>query len=468
MRARVRGIYATALTRTLLDAGHEVVAASDPIRERFDDGFGDGPTDVRIETTDDRQGVAVAGDADPVATAIDDLHGAGIDTLAWTAAAPPDAVFDARVRETLGSGAVCDLGPAEGFLPFDAAEGYVDAGDELRVRVVDAAPPWVGRRPELAEGVRVRAGPATLVRGDEGTTVDGRGDTARELARMLDLVGVDPPDGWGLRLDRSAVDAGMDAVEAAVERATERAEALAAALDEPVGDPGPVARPRDAGFVWFGRASRFALDDVRRDVTATMPGHHRIKAATGAASAGVDFAEALCGEDLGDDPDDFPFDVVTDQFGPVEGDTVAIEHGKPAGNLVTLGRGEVVERGTDGTLAVQREMTPGGTYDALGVSRERGDTALTKVREGRWWYPTVYRDEDGDAKGTYVNVCTPVECFPDAVRYVDLHVDVVRHPDGTVERVDDDELDAAEEDGDVPEALADRAREVAASIETAL
>jgi predicted RNA-binding protein associated with RNAse of E/G family len=44
----------------------------------------------------------------------------------------------------------------------------------------------------------------------------------------------------------------------------------------------------------------------------------------------------------------------------------------------------------------------------------------------------------------------------------------VKGPDGDVRRVDDDELDAAVEAGTVSEALADRAREVAASIESAL
>jgi predicted RNA-binding protein associated with RNAse of E/G family len=80
----------------------------------------------------------------------------------------------------------------------------------------------------------------------------------------------------------------------------------------------------------------------------------------------------------------------------------------------------------------------------------------------------VYRSADGDTKGTYVNVCTPVELFPDGARYVDLHVDVVKHADGTVERVDDDELDAAVEAGDVPEKLAERARSVAAAVANAL
>ncbi|MFC6737203.1 DUF402 domain-containing protein, partial [Halolamina salina] len=172
-----------------------------------------------------------------------------------------------------------------------------------------------------------------------------------------------------------------------------------------------------------------------------------------------------CGDDLGGE---FPFAVVADQFGPHEGDYVRIDHGKPAGRRIVLGEGEVVERDDDGTLAVEREMTGGGTYDALGTRRESGDTALTKFREGRWWYPTTYRSADGEHKGTYVNVCTPVELFPDSVCYVDLHVDVIKQPDGTVERVDDDELDAAVEAGELSEELAEKARSVASSIERAI
>ena len=53
-------------------------------------------------------------------------------------------------------------------------------------------------------------------------------------------------------------------------------------------------------------------------------------------------------------------------------------------------------------------------------------------------------------------------------RSVDLHVDVVKHADGTVERVDDDELDAAEQAGLIPSALADKARSVAGAVENAL
>ena len=145
-----------------------------------------------------------------------------------------------------------------------------------------------------------------------------------------------------------------------------------------------------------------------------------------------------------------------------------IGHGKPDGRCILLGRGEVTACDADGSVTVEREMSPGGTYDALGTKRRAGDVAITKFEEGRWWYPTVYRGDDGTRRGTYVNVCTPVEVFPDTVRYVDLHVDVVKHADGTVERVDDDELDAAVDADEVPEPLAEKARSVATAVENAL
>jgi Ribonuclease G/E len=284
---------------------------------------------------------------------------------------------------------------------------------------------------------------------------------------MVDLLGIEPPDGWGLSLPDAATDAGVDDLEASLDRAVALARDVDDALDAPVDPPRRVAAPAATTWVWFGREARFALDERRREVTTTMTGHHRVKAASSEASRAVDFVESLRATDGASDAD-FPFAAVTDTFGPVAGDHVRLDHGKPDGRRIVLGRAEVIDRDADGTLTLRREMTAGGTYDALGVDREAGDVAITKVREGRWWYPTVYRDADGERKGTYVNVCTPVECFPEAVRYVDLHVDVVKGPGGTIRRVDDDELDDAVDAGLVSEALAEKARSVATSLEAAL
>ncbi|MFC7097830.1 DUF402 domain-containing protein [Halobaculum marinum] len=472
---RVRGIYSTALTRSFLDAGHEVVQASPPIRRRFDAELPASDHDAAVDTTDDRQGVGVAGDPDAVAAIRAHLLDVGVDALAWDDPTPLGAVFDGVVTETLGGGAVVDLGEAgaEGYLPYSNADGHVGEDDTVRVQVLEPAAPWEDDRPVLDTRVRAMAGLATLVPGREGVRVSGADDAdARELAGMTDLLSPDTPDGWGIEWSRDARDADMDALSAALERASDRARTLDDALDDPPTELGRVAAPTAGAWVWFGRECRFALDDERRAVTTTMPGHHRTKAASRDASAGVDLAEALCqfdDADTGDDDTDFPFGVVTEQFGPSEGDQLAIGHGKPDGRLIVLGRGEVTDLDpSDGSLTLERRMSAGGTYDALDARRESGDVATTTFREGRWWYPTVYRTADGERKGTYVNVCTPVEAFPDQIRYVDLHVDVVKHADGRVERVDDDELDEAVERGQLTEELAEKARSVAGALERAL
>jgi len=486
---RVRGIYTTALTRLFEDRGLSVVQASPPIRDRFDDEFAVAPAGAAVSTTDDRQGVGIAGDSGAVAAALDAARGVGTDALAWRDPTPRGAVYAGEVTETLGSGAVVELGGGavedggngdgegpetdalptvagtdpEGFLPYSKTATHVEEGDRLRVQVKEPAAPWGSGRPVLDTTVRVQAGLATLVRGSSPDT------NGPELA---DLLPVDPPEGWGIDWDRAADDAGLDALGDALDGVTERATALDAAFDDA---PAPdEAAPycywggEATVWVWFGRESRFGLDERRRDVTATMPGHHRTKAATNGASAAVDFVEAVCPDAGTGDETDFPFDAVTRQFGPMEGDSVRIDHGKPDGRLFSLGTGEVTRRDADGTVVVEREMSGRGSYDALGVDQQAGDVAVTKLTEGKWWYPTVYRGEDGEKRGTYVNICTPVEVFPSAVRYVDLHVDVVKHADGRVERVDDDELDAAVAAGHVPEALAEKARNVAGAVENAL
>ncbi|WP_254543207.1 DUF402 domain-containing protein [Halomarina pelagica] len=454
---RVRGIYATALTR-LLREDYEVVQASEPIRDRFDDDLPARPAAVAIETTRDRQGVGVSGPAERVAVIAAELREVGVDALSWDDPGPEGAVFDAAVTDTRGGGAVLDLGEREGYLPFDRADGYVETGDAVRVQVRRGEPPWSDRAPECATRIEIGNGLARLVRGASGGASGGGASV--DLASLLPT---DPPEGWAVRWDERADAADLDALGAALANLDERAGRVDEALADEVDAPRRLTDGRATAWVWFGRESRFALDEHRRAVATTMPGHHRTKAHASAASAAVDFAEAVC-----EPGGEFPFSAVTRQFGPREGDTVALGHGKPDGRLLVLGRGEVTDYDPEGGITVEREMTPGGTYDALGVERRAGDVAVTKLKEGRWWYATVYRGADGERRGTYVNVCTPVELFPDAARYVDLHVDVVKHADGTVERVDDDELDEAVAAGQVPEPLAERARRVATAIERAL
>ncbi|MEF8813463.1 MAG: DUF402 domain-containing protein [Halovenus sp.] len=457
MTVRVRGIYATALT-ALFD---DVVQPSPPISRRFDTTFPVEPADVTVGTTGDRLGVGVHGEREAVTEAATRLEGIGRDTFVWSAALPRGAVYAGEVTETLGGGALVTCGEeAVGFLPYSKTARHVETGDRLRVQVDEPQPPWSDSRPILDTDVRVHGTLATLVRG--GRATGGQ----PELADVLPTA---TPDGWAVDWAPAADDADLDALDATLGAIAGRAGRLDEALtDAP--PPTECAPHRywagDATrWVLFGRESRFALDEKRREVTATMAGHHRSKAATGAAGAAVDFVEAVC-ESAGGDG--FPFDALTRQFGPREGESLAIGHGKPDGRRIELGPGTVTTRTADGKLTLERELRPGGTYDAIGGEIQSGDVAITKFEEGRWWYPTVYRGADGTRRGTYVNICTPVEIFPNEVRYVDLHVDVIKGPDGAVEQVDGAELADAVAEGHVQPDLATKARGVADAVANAL
>lgn len=445
-KVKVRGVYTTAVTRLLLDAGYEVVEASDAIRGRFDTSFGEGSADVEVRNSDDYLGLYVVGEG---ARGVAETLAVAPDSFVFDAL-PVGATRDATVEEEASSGAFVRFEDGRGFLPYSKVDDHVEEGDELRVTVVEEAAPWSDGSPVVAGGERVGNELVTLVRGASGSRVEGGSkEDATQLSRTAATVGAEPPSGWGVVYSRDALDADMNELADAMRDAVEHAE------DGATDDA--------AAWVWLGREGRAAYDEARAEQTTTVPGHHRLKATSKTASAGVDIAEALV-EDA-DPTDDLPFDVMTRRFGPQEGDQIEIVHGKPDGRYPSLGRGEVVEvDAEEREIVVERRITSSGTYDALGVEREDGDIARTRFEEGAHAYATVYKSTDGEKKGTYVNVCTPLEIFPDAVRYTDLHVDVVKVSDET-RVVDEEELADAVEKGLVPEETAEEARGVAERVE---
>ncbi|MFB6086135.1 MAG: DUF402 domain-containing protein [Halodesulfurarchaeum sp.] len=467
---RVRGIYATALTEWLRSGGDvTIVDPSPPIAARFETDFPTGDPTVSIEMTDDRLGLSVGGEPDGTGSVRERIGEIGRDVFSWEDSLPSGAIVDGTVTRRNGRGAIVDLGGTDGHLPERSIDATLEEGERIRVQIRHPVPPWSDSRPTLDTAIRAPGGLATLLRGVEATVAGTpSGSAGRELARTTEILPVTIPAHWGVEWGPGATGADMEALETALARVVDLAHDIEGALEggaEPIadesapdtdGDP-VVTRPRSTVWIRFGRESRFAMDDVRGAVTETIPGHHRIKAGGEDAATGVDFVEAL-----GTAPDEFPFGAVTEAFGPIVGDAVRIVHAKPDGDEFALGRGTVTDRTVEkARITVERELSSSGTYDAIGTEREPGDTATTRFAEGRWWYPTVYRGEGGESKGTYVNVATPVEIFPSAVRYVDLYVDVVKRPDGAVEIVDREELDAAREAGHVPEAAAEKAVDVA-------
>ncbi|XGI82863.1 DUF402 domain-containing protein [Halorutilales archaeon Cl-col2-1] len=469
-RLRVRGIYTTALTKMFLDEGYNVVDVSEAIDRRFNADFDDARPDVTVETTYDSQGLRLSGDATYVDGVSDLIAGIGRDVFVWDSDHPKGAVYNTEVTETIRSGAVVSVPDADsdGFLPYSNSDEHIDEGDRLRVTVVNPEPPWSSRKPGVSTGIRVEGELLDMSRDAESKTeFEGlRRRERNEVSRIADMLGLSPPDGWGTIWKSRSADAEMSEIGAEAEELIERAKSIESAVsDAPKPENGSPLEVHTSDsktvWIWFGRDARSELDEIRHEVTTTTEGHHRIKAGSGDASAAVDFFEAVHGRH-----GEFPFEGVVEAFGPSEGDEVNIVHGKPDGRRIELGDAEVVSvEYEEESIVVERRMSARGDYDELDVEKEKGDVAVTRFTEGSPYYTTVYTDEDGEEKGAYINISTEVEVFPDRVRYVDLHVDVVRRNDGKVETVDEPLLRESVEEGHVPEELAETAVDVAEEVE---
>ena len=451
---RIRGIYTTALTARWLEKGYRILDPSPAIADRFPADFSDGPADVAVRSSSDEVGICLEGPSGPVNDLAADVATLGRDAFVYEDHLPMDAVATGTIERTNDSGAIVRLSIGEGFLPFRLTDAYVEEGDSVLLHVLDPVAPWQSDRRSVVSMV-------PRVESHSLAVTDGAVDDDRdaELSTILDRLDVDVPDEVSVTPERRASDRSITALAAELDTALDRLAMISQRMDrENTG-----ATQRATTWIRFGRETRFALDEIRSTVTSTIDGHHRIKLTGSGASSAVDFAERIDGTDW-----TFGADVLFDTFGPHIGDRLTIRHGKPTGETIELGQGSVVNRPMNEAVTVRRSIRGGGRYDGLDVPKADGDIAETTFVEGRWWYPTMYADADGRRKGTYVNVCTPIEILPTRIEYVDLYIDVLKSADDEVTIVDEDELEAAIDGGHVTPALGHRAREVADQLADAL
>ena len=124
-----------------------------------------------------------------------------------------------------------------------------------------------------------------------------------------------------------------------------------------------------------------------------------------------------------------------------------------------------VRRFEDTFIEIGRFIKSSGMYDGLEVPREPGDYVITTIPIGKWWLRHEYYSSKGELKGVYYNVNTPPEILANAIRYVDLEVDVVLWPDGKYKIIDLEELESAYDMGIISETLMEKAKKAITEIE---
>lgn len=217
--------------------------------------------------------------------------------------------------------------------------------------------------------------------------------------------------------------------------------------------------------VEFPFIAKSILDEIRNQVVPTIRNHHRMRII---ASEYVDMVERM---ELSNHPEKraqigekleqrFIWDVYK------VGMPLAIEHVKLKGEVISLSHGEIRELSSEEKHLVLRrgDFSGIGDYDGLAVSIETGDYAMTDVWEQGWMYLHNYYRADDTFIGSYYNINTPVEYYPDKIRYVDLEIDVAERAEKSAEITDKQALRHYYEQGFIGQKLYDTALEQAKKI----
>ncbi|MEM1597666.1 MAG: DUF402 domain-containing protein [Pyrobaculum sp.] len=390
-RVRIRGVFATALTKLALGWGFKIVQPTSKILDRFGLEADFSPPDVTVKDHESRSGVVVIGNceaseafitklveyADPVvARSAVGLHAVFVGRAVGESSVegPGGAVFKVPGRYVLTPGAVGvytvvrpPVGPAVGVaVPEIIVEGsYVEVNTLGGVRFSRHIPEADRVRLRLLAETRLRLG------------------------------------GLGVRFKSSARYADGESI-------VKEAEALYGELMELAkgGEPGAVLRRGQCVSVaLFDKFSKFRLDEARASAVPTVRGHHALRAQ--GLGRCLDLLDHLGG------------DVYEKAVEFLARGRVEILHIKPWGEVIKMA-GEALGV-FDGVLVVRRQLRPGGVLDGVGVRIERGFYALTCVpRDG--YVVHSYYAADGRLVGTYVNANSPPE-WGRRIIYIDLLAD---------------------------------------------
>lgn len=194
-------------------------------------------------------------------------------------------------------------------------------------------------------------------------------------------------------------------------------------------------------FITLTRLSKEFLDNVRNSIIPTILGHHYLR---------------TCGKltDYADLADSMSKYINREEFYKALRFAIAdntlgkhfnIIHKKPTGERIVIGSIEIADVLNDehfGKVLLGRRFIKGeGVYNGLGISKERGDIAFTMIPIDSWFIVHRYLSTGGEEKGIYININTPPEICLDSrtISYLDLYVDIV-YVNNKIDVVDLEEL----------------------------
>ena len=437
-RFKIRGIYATALTRILIKEGMQPTQMSNVLRERFALDDERGPYDVIIIDKRDLQGARIQGVKGAVDQVLKCIRRYFEDSIIRRYRPQLYAIYVGRVLKDISNhGYLVDIG--NGLKGVLTTNRRLSEGEKILVGVARVS---LNDECELTENITIVGRYARLIKGGRNSVSNHIKDSEKRFELMTLAYSI-CPKGWGIRWRSSAEHASIEELMEEVNQLKEEAEKIE---EDDLEEVKLVREGEAIAEVEFPFTAKLQADESRNEVIPTIRGHHYIKAWGTEGAFIVDYAEFLLKKGLDrDELSSLTWEFLS-QFKPSKGDVVRIIHVRLRGRSTNLTPGKVIER-NGCTFVLRRIMKSKGKYDGLGEEKLLGDYAETMFTElGPLIIHRYYR-ADGTPIGEYYNLNTPVELYRSTVRYIDLEVDVIRRKDGVVTIEDVEKLREALNEG---------------------
>ncbi|MEM1644506.1 MAG: DUF402 domain-containing protein [Ignisphaera sp.] len=437
---RVRGPYATALAKIIIDSGYSLSDLSDKLAQRFS---------LHPRKEEPPHATIKVSDEDPNILVIVGMREAVINLLNTLVSKVPFVGFEYNKYGPYTSIVVEIKGVKSGYCIAEFNDytviihGYPRCVEGSKVVVHIVKPAMQYNRTAVAyPGIAVIKDTVVLLDDGMGKVIFSEHIRDLERKSMLRTLSANiTRQGYSIRWRSSARAATLEKIAKDLEEALNDVEKFKLSSYN-AGDV--VVEGESIAFVTLTRGSKEYLDEVRNSVTPTMPGHHFMR---------------TCGKltELADLADRMSRYIDRNQFykalryalaDSMLGKHITIIHRKATNEKIDLGPMEVVDVVDDmhlGKVIIGKRVIKGeGVYDGLGTPKERGDIAFTLIPIDAWFIIHRYVRASGEEKGIYVNINTPPEiCLENRViSYLDLYVDLV-YVDNKIEVIDRDELNKA-------------------------
>ncbi len=434
MRVRVRGIYATAITKVFLDKGIEVSHTSKVIRDRFGIEDSKEPPTVTVKDTEEKHGVVVVGEYDHGRKIYEILK--GYSNVRWVSKLPLHAIIKGRVVEVRDGRSIVDLGRYKGVF-----NGRLEVGREM---LFDVSRPFMpnDEYAKLSTRYTVFGSYVALIKGLGRRVVFSRHIVDRRLRRDLTALSLSSNvEDWCVKWRSSATIGSLEDMLKDLRETYERAKKIVKAGEK--AEVGELVY--DGEFFAILNIDKSKCDEIRNEVVPTIRYHHSLKSVD--ENEVVDFSESLIERGLCDREgvSECARNYVLSKM--CEQKVVRIEH-------ISALKGEII-RLTPGrplnVYSIKRVFRRAGVFDGLNVKKEPGDYDVMEFLPDVPIILHKYYGRDGKLKGLYVNLNTPPDISRDRIRYVDMEIDVVAGDD--VKTIDVEKLERACQLGIVDESL---------------